>query len=299
MKRRSIIAVLFIALFTLSLAPALFARDVDPIVSTDWLEKNLSNPKVVVVDVRKVEDYKAGHIPGAVNVFYGSWAVGKGGIRNELPPTDDLSDTIASAGIGMDSIVVLVGKADGIPERTEPTRVAWTLKYAGLENIAILDGGYNKWVADKKAVSTDAVKPKAAKEFKGKTRNELFANKDYIMSRLGRALIVDVREVPFYKGEKKLEFVPKMGRIKGAVNLPTSSVYAKDGVFNSKADLAAAAVAVVGSDKSKEIIVYCDTGKVCTAWAYILADLFGYTNVKDYDGSTEEWMKDRKAPVEP
>jgi thiosulfate/3-mercaptopyruvate sulfurtransferase len=299
MKKRSIIAVLFMVLFALSLTPALYARDVEPIISTDWLEKNLSNPKVVVVDVRKVEDYKAGHIPGAVNAFYGSWAVGKGGLRNEVPPADDLFDTIASAGIGMDSVIVLVGKADGIPERTEPTRVAWTLKYAGLENIAILDGGYNKWVADKKAVSTDAVKPKAAKEFKGKTRNELFAGKDYVMSHLGKTLIIDVREVPFYKGEKKLEFVPKTGRIKGAVNLPTSAAYTKDGTFKTKADLEAAAVTVVGNDKSKEIILYCDTGKVCTAWAYILTELFGYKDVKDYDGSTEEWMKDPEAPVEP
>jgi len=59
-------------------AVAVMARDIDPIVSTDWLQKNLKNQELVIVDLRKVEEYKAGHIPGAVNVFYGSWAIKKG-----------------------------------------------------------------------------------------------------------------------------------------------------------------------------------------------------------------------------
>lgn len=99
----------------LSLPIVSFARDVAPIV-----------------DIRKVEDYKAGHIPNAVNAFYGSWAIMKGGIRNELPAADDLFDVIGGAGIGSDSIIVLVGKTDAVPDRTDITRVAWTLKYAGI-----------------------------------------------------------------------------------------------------------------------------------------------------------------------
>lgn len=81
------------------------ARGIDPIVSTDWLQQNLKNAEIVIVDVRKVEEYKAGHIPGAVNVFYGSWAIKKGALLNELPPLDDLADVIGSAGIDKDSLV--------------------------------------------------------------------------------------------------------------------------------------------------------------------------------------------------
>jgi len=274
------------------------ARDVDPIVSTDWLEKNLANPKVTVIDIRKVEDYKAGHIPNAVSAVYGSWAVMKSGLRNELPPVDDLFDVIGSAGIGADSIVVLVGKADNVPNRTDVTRVAWTLKYAGIQNVAILDGGYDKWVAEKKTVSTDAVKPKA-KPYQGKVDEKLFVKKDYVMNNVGKAIIVDVREPDFYQGNKKLDFVAKPGRIKGSVSLPTSQACKKDGTFKTKDELASLVANAVGKDTSKEIIVYCDTGKVCTAWGFIMSELLGYKNVKDYDGSTEEWMKDPKAPVEP
>jgi len=253
--------------------------------------------KIVVVDIRKVEDYKAGHIPNAVNAFYGSWAVMKGGLRNELPANDDLFDVIGSAGIGADSIVVLVGKTDAIPDRTDITRVAWTLKYAGIPNVAILDGGYNKWTADKKTVSTDAVKPNA-KPYQAKVNENLFVKKDYVIKSIGKAAIVDVREPDFYKGAKKLDFVAKTGRIAKSVNLPTSQAYKQDGTFHDKKTLMKIVSGVVGNDKTKEIITYCDTGKVCTGWSFLMTELLGYKNVKVYDGSSEEWTKDPQAPWE-
>jgi len=274
-----------------------FARDVAPIVDTVWVEKNLNNPKVVIVDIRKVEDYKAGHIPNAVSAFYGSWAMMKGGIRNELPATDDLFDVIGAAGIGSDSIIVLVGKTDTVPDQTDITRVAWTLKFAGVQNIAILDGGYNRWTADKMAVSTDAVKPKA-KPYKATVNEKLFANKDYVMKSIGKAAIVDVREPDFYRGVKKLDFVAKAGHIASAVNLPTAQMYKQDGTYKDKAELMKMASAAVGNDRAKDIITYCDTGKVCTAWSFIMTEFLGYKDVKVYDGSTEEWTKDPHAPFE-
>jgi thiosulfate/3-mercaptopyruvate sulfurtransferase len=76
-------------------------------------------------------------------------------------------------------------------------------------------------------------------------------------------------------------------------------MYQKDATYKSKEDLAATATPVVGSDISKEIIIYCDTGKFCTAWWFMLYELLGYKDVKVYDGSTMEWMKDPAAPVEP
>lgn len=294
-KIRISVAVLFLCLMALPFLS--FARDVDPIVSTAWLEQNLNNSKLVIVDVRKVEDYKAGHVPNAVNAFYGSWAIMKGGLRNELPAKDDLFDVIGSAGIGTDSIVVVVGKVDGIPDRTDVTRVALTLKYAGIPNVAILDGGYNKWLTEKKAVSTDMVKPKD-KSFQGNMNETLFVSKDYVSKNLGKAVIVDVREPDFFKGIKKLDFVAKTGHIAKAVNLPTSQAYKQDGTYKDKGELSKIASGAVGNDMTKEIITYCDTGKVCTAWSFLLTELMGYKDVKTYDGSTEEWTKDPQAPWE-
>jgi thiosulfate/3-mercaptopyruvate sulfurtransferase len=273
-----------------------FARVIEPVVSTDWLEQNLS--KVVVVDVRKVEEYKSGHIPNAINVFYGTWAIKRGDLLNELPADDDLKDVLSSAGIEPASLIVVVGKVDAPTDRVDSSRVAWTLRYAGVENVSLLSGGYNKWVNDKKPVSTDAVKPRS-KPYKGKFNKEYLIKKNEIMSRLGKALIMDCREADFYNGKKKLDFVARLGHIKGAVNLPTSMMYEKDATYKTGNELSAIATPVVGSDLAKEIVIYCDTGKFCSAWWFMLHELLGYKDVKVYDGSMMEWAKDPAAPVEP
>ena len=112
-------------------------------------------------------------------------------------------------------------------------------------------------------------------------------------------MLADVRPPEFFKGEKKLDFVEKAGRIKGAVNLPPGALYNADGTYKGKAEIEAIAKPIVGADLGKEIIVYCDTGKVCTTWWLALNDLLGYKNVKVYDGSSMEWMADPAAPKEP
>jgi thiosulfate/3-mercaptopyruvate sulfurtransferase len=289
---RALLVVLLLLLLPLTAA----ARDVGLIVSTDWLEKNLK--KVIIVDIRKVEDYKAGHIPRAVNAFYGSWAVKKGALRNEIPAADDLFEVIGNAGISKKSTVVVVGKTDTPSDRVDITRVAWTLRYTGIDNVAILDGGQNKWVKEGKEVFTDAVKARA-KTYRGKVNEGMLASKDYLFSSVGKATILDVREADFYAGKKKLPFVARLGRIKGAVNLPTSGAYTAEGTFKGKEELEALAAAAAGTDKDKEIIIYCDTGKFATAWGLILKCSLGYKDVKLYDGSSEEWMADPNAPIEP
>jgi thiosulfate/3-mercaptopyruvate sulfurtransferase len=268
----------------------------EPFVTTDWLQANLS--KVTVLDVRKVEEYNAGHIPGAINVFYGVWGIKKGVLLNELPADDDLKDILSAAGIEPTSAVVVVSKNETMPLRTDATRVAWTLRYAGVENVAVLSGGIEKWEAEKKDLSKDTVKPKA-KPYRGKFNKQFYASKAYVMGALGKAVLVDVRPPEFFKGEKKLDFVEKTGRIKGAVNLPPGLLYNPDGTFKSKAEIEAIAKPVVGADLNKEIITYCDTGKVCTTWWLALSDLLGYKNVKVYDGSSMEWMADPATPKEP
>jgi len=296
MKRRSVLtAVLLVALL---LPLAAWAQALDPIVSTDWLEKNLANPNLVLVDLRKVEEFKAGHIPGAVSAFYGTWAIKKGDLLNELPPADDLADAIGAAGIGADSWVVLIGKTATMPDRFDMTRVAWTLKYMGVDQVAILDGGQDKWVKEKKALSQEPVKAKA-KPFKAKMNKGLFVSKAYVADKLGTAAIVDVRGPAFFEGKEKLPFVPRTGRIKGAVNLPVGALFTPEGLYKSKEALYDLAHKAVGKDHGKEIILYCDTGKTCTGWAFVMTNWLGYKDVKVYDGSFMEWAKDAAAPMEP
>ncbi len=292
-KAKMKIMVVLLALLLFLPAAALAA---DSVVSTDWLQTSLS--KVTIVDIRKVEDYNAGHVPGAINVFYGVWAIQKAGLLNELPADDDLRDILSAAAIEPATNVVIVGSTANLGERANITRVAWTLKYAGVGNVAILDGGFEKWVADKKPASTEAVKPKA-KPYRGTFNKAILINKAYVLANIGKALIVDTREPDFYSGAKKLDFVARPGHVKGAVNLPTVAAFNADGTYKPMAELEAMAKKVVGEDKNKEILVYCDSGRVASVWWYLLTQSMGYANVKLYDGSAQDFAKDTSAPLEP
>jgi len=298
MKHLKAFTIMVVA-FALLVPAAVMARGIDPVVSVEWLEKNLTTPNLVVVDIRKVEEYKAGHIPGAINIFYNIVAPGKNNMRNELPADDDLRDILSSNGIGADSLVVVAGINDTPSDRFSMTRAAMTFIYAGVPSVAVLDGGTTKWAADGKALSTDAAKPKE-KEHKGKFNKDIFLTKDAFAGKVGSDLIVDVREPAFFSGEKKLDFVARAGHVKGAVNLPAGSqLFKEDGTYKPMDELKALAVKVVGEDLGKEIVLYCDTGKVATGWWFPLTQAFGYTDVKVYDGSSEEWSADQNLPMEP
>ncbi len=308
MKKINFLKLLLVSLFIV-LPAVVCAQGLNPIISTDELAKILKDPGIIIVDIRKVEDYKTGHIPGALGIFYGNWAPGMGGLKNEMPSDDDLMDLLADNGIGPDSTVVVYGTTGTPPDRVDVTRVAWALKYAGVKKVSVLSGGFEKWaVREKKEVSQDMVKPKA-KTGKGNINKTILVKKDYVKNQIGKAIIVDTREPAFFKGEQKLPFVAKTGRIKNSVNLPTIQVFDKYPpgehmepccwTYKDVSALKNLASGVVGSDLDKEIIVYCDTGKVASAWWFILTEVMGYKNVKIYDGSTEEWMNDANAPVEP
>jgi 3-mercaptopyruvate sulfurtransferase SseA len=107
MTRSGYVAALLLCLF---MAAPVAARELQPIVSTEWLAANLDKPGMVLLDIRKVEYYLSGHIPGAVNAFYSAWTVKKVDLYTEIPEMDDLFDLIGEAGIDGNSRVVIIGK---------------------------------------------------------------------------------------------------------------------------------------------------------------------------------------------
>jgi thiosulfate/3-mercaptopyruvate sulfurtransferase len=275
-----------IALFVLSLTVPLFARDIEAIVTADTLEKNLSNPKVVVVDVRKVEDYKAGHIPGSVSMLGASLYVPKAGLSNELAEIDDITDVVAAAGIDASSYVVVV-ETDG-SRFSWATRVAWTLEYAGLENVTILSGGYAAWVKAGKPVSTEAVKPKAT-AFKGKAHPEYLAVRADVLATRGQ--VIDARAYDTYFGIVKQGFVAQAGHLPGAYPLPFAWITDANGEVKAKDELAKMP-ALLGLDPYTATIVYCDSGVLATSWWWILKEYLGWNVVRNYDGSSQDLTKD-------
>jgi thiosulfate/3-mercaptopyruvate sulfurtransferase len=265
--------------------------DFPAIVTPEWLAGNLAKAKIAVIDIRSADQYRKGHIPGSISVPLNSWAVNKNGLSLELPQEDALRGLIGKAGLDADSFPVIVNRLDTDFSRADPTRVAWTCAVAGLSNVSVLDGGYNRWLRDIKSTSTEEAVPKPV-VFTGKMNMALLASKEYVWKKIGKSTLVDARMPEDYFG-----ITEKAGHIKSAVNLPTPWVFASDGIFRKPNDLRAMAEGVLGTNKTKEIIVYCGVGGYATTWWFLLTRVLDYLNVKVYDGSIEEWLKDAAAPV--
>lgn len=265
-------------------APA-FARDVDAVVDAAWLEANLSKPGLVIVDVRKIDEYKAGHVPGAVNLL--GLYVTKDGLSNEVPEADDLSEIIAEAGIDGKSTVVVV--ESGGARFAWATRVAWTLVYAGVPNVTILDGGYEEWVKAGKAVAT-GFESKDETDFEVTFVDSYLATKDYLVKNLKKVQVVDTRVYDTYFGLSKQAFVDQYGHIPGAYALPAAWITV-NGLVRPKAELEEL-VKALKLDPKKEAVIHCDSGVLCTAWWWILTQQLGWTKVRSYDGSAQEISKD-------
>ncbi len=272
------------------------ALELPKIVSTDWLEKNMADPALRIVDIRKGDDYNVGHVPNSINQPYATLAVTAGKLMNEVPDDEVLSSILESLGIGKDTPVVVVGYVDNVAEQVNRTRVAWGLKYTGVGQVGVLDGGYNKWKAENRPQS---VEPGKAAPVMGKPafNKKILVSKEHVMSKVGKAVIVDTRTPDFFFGASKLPFVARAGRIPHSVNLPSAWIFTKEGTFRPMEDLTAMAEGVAGKDKKKEIIVYCDTGRLASGWWFYLSEVLGYKDVRLYDGSSEDWANDPKAPM--
>jgi len=271
-------------------------RAIPPLVSTGWLAKNLDDPTLVIIDIRTSDSYKAGHISGAINVPFRSWAVTRKGLLLELPEVKALFKTIGAAGIKSDSRVVVANKVDIHHDIADATRVACTLMYAGVNNVAILDGGYNKWRKEKKPLSETTVKPKPL-AYKGELNKALFVTKEYLAKKLGKSAVIDTRAPDEFFGVTQDLFTDRPGHIPGASCLPTPWVWTEAGTYKSVREIRQLAAGVVGRDKSREIIVYCGVGGYSSTWCFLLRELLEYTDVKIYDGAAQEWTADPKAPM--
>lgn len=273
------------------------ARDINPFVSADWLDTNANAPGLVVIDIRRAAEYRKGHIPGSLNAGFDSWIINKDNLLRELPAERDLIDLIGTLGIKDNSKVVVVGKGESDFDRADVIRVAWTLLVAGIKNVSVLDGGLQKWLQNKKPIIVDSAPPSPG-EYKGKNNTAMAASKKFLLSRIGKSIILDARMPDVYFGITMESFAPKPGHIRSALNLPAPWAYTKDGLLRSHSELESMAAAIIGvGNKSKEVLVYCGVGVYASVWSYILTELLGYKDVKVYDGSMQEWILDPAGPI--
>ena len=277
-----------------------WARTIDAIVSTDWLAANTGLKNLVVIDVRPASDYAAGHIPDSINVPFGPpWVVVRDGLSLELPEEADLFKTIGSLGITSESLVVIVTTKVSPPNPpyalAAATRVADTLIYAGIKNVAILDGGYSKWAAEGKPKAEGKSPSVNAVTYQGKVNKEMVVSLEYVQRRIKNAVIIDARDADVYFGVTIEPFASKAGHIPSAKSLPTPWMWNRDkdgtynGTYKNAETLRAMASGVISKDEAKEIIVYCGVGGYASSWWFVLTQVLGYENVKIYDGSAQEW----------
>src|SRR5512133_593076 len=289
-------------LFTSALQAKAHARG---LVEPSWVQAHLEDRSVVILDVRSSEEYAAGHIKNSVSMPFSmpvsTWvALPPSGLLMELPAPMVLSTALGAAGISKQSTVVVVGatQAPGVPAAyplAQTARVADTLIYAGVKNVAILNGGITGWVALETEVPT-----RSPVEFKGTEREEMFVSEQQVARAIGKAdvLLLDARDAAVYAGTVIEPFAPRAGHIPGAQSLPTPSIWNSDGTYKTPNELQSMVSSIWGGDLSDEIIVYCGVGGYASGWWFVLSEVLGYTNVKFYDGSAQEWAADPEAPLE-
>lgn len=174
------------------------SRSIDAIISTQWLDEHFEDENLVILDLRDPKTYAIGHIRGSVNItapgnFFECFMDPDCGLWMELPTDEALFRTIGNAGITAESTVILFGETDithsleaGYYGLTLSGRVAITLLYAGIENVAILEGGYPKWLAEGREISTENVVPDKT-IYQGETKGAMFVQKDYIEAKIGNS----------------------------------------------------------------------------------------------------------------
>lgn len=271
------------------------------VVSTDWLAAHLNDPKVVILHVARVRaNYDEGHIPGARFAGWNEITASRDGVPNELAPVADLQKLFERLGIGEDSRIVLYGDNSGLTA----ARAYFTLDYLGHGGrAALLDGGLEKWMAERRAISTDMVETKSAK-FTPHVRASAVTNLDVVRDlswtatnlTSPSAVLIDARPVDEYTGTKPGEGIPRGGHIPGAASVfwMQNVVSKENPVLRSAAELRKL-YEVAGAQQGRTILTYCRTGAQASH-TYFTLKYLGY-DVVMYDGSFFEWSNTEGAPV--
>ena len=272
----------------------------ESIVTTDWVSEHGSdaNVRLVEVDVDTAA-YDAGHIAGAVGWNWKSEL--QQTLSRDLVSKEGMEQLLGSAGIGNGTTVVLYGDNNN----WFAAWAFWQMKYYGHDDVKLMNGGRAKWEAEGKPLTSDAANH-GSKSYTAKAANEdIRAYRDQVLSKVNASSIslVDVRAPAEYSGELLApEALPQEGAQRGghipsAANVPWGQAVAEDGTFKSADDLQAL-YGGKGIDGSKETIAYCRIGERSSHTWFVLTQLLGHTNVRNYDGSWTEWGSIVGAPIE-
>jgi thiosulfate/3-mercaptopyruvate sulfurtransferase len=271
---------------------------VDDLVSTQWLAERLDEPDLAVVDCSAflpgtgrdgVAEFAESHIPGARFLDIGEVADRSHPAPHMLPSAGAFAQAMEALGVGNDDRIIVY---DNSPLRTA-ARGWFMFRHFGAVRVAILDGGFQKWVAEGRPVESGEAKPRSA-HFAGAERAGEVVSKADVLAGVG-VTILDARGKARFEGS---EPDPRpgvaAGHIPGSRNLPLTELYGEDGTFRSLEEVRAA-FAAAGADPMQPFVASCGSGVTANSLIFA-AHLLGNDATRLYDGSWSEWGADPATP---
>ena len=270
------------------------------LVTTDWLAEHAADAGVVVAEVDEDPDlYEEGHIRGAVKLHWRDDL--QDPVRRDLVGRADFERLLGERGIGNDTTVVLYGDKNN----WFAAYAYWYLKIYGHADVRILDGGRQKWIDEGRELTTEAPAAQRAAYTAQERDESIRVYRDEVLAGLGRdgRALVDVRSPQEYAGELlappgyEQEGASRGGHIPTAQSVPWAQAVRDDGTFKP-ADELRELYGGKGVTPDKEVLAYCRIGERSAHTWFVLRELLGYENVRNYDGSWTEWGNLVDVPIE-
>lgn len=285
---------------------AKFAEYAHPerLVSTSWLAEHLGDPGLVVVESDEdVLLYETGHIPGAVKI---DWHLDLNDpVVRDYVGDERFAELLGSKGISRDSTIVVYGDKSN----WWAAYALWVFTLFGHEDVRLLDGGRDLWIAEGREITTDATEPTPV-DYPVVARDDraVRAFKDDVLAHLGQSSVggralIDVRSPEEYSGERTTapaypeEGALRAGHIPTAASVPWARAAAGDGTFKGRAELDAIYRDEVGLADGDDIVAYCRIGERSSHTWFVLTHLLGFDRVRNYDGSWTEWGSAVRVPI--
>jgi thiosulfate/3-mercaptopyruvate sulfurtransferase len=270
----------------------------DVLVTADWAQEHIGQPGIVFVEVDEdTSAYDKGHIEGAVKL---DWKLDlQDPLRRDFVSKEQFQELLSAKGIGNDDTVVLYGGNNN----WFAAYAYWYFKLYGHDQVKLLDGGRKKWELDSRPLSPDTVERPATQYQAEDADTSIRAFRDEVVASIGQQNLVDVRSPDEFAGKLVApahlpqEGAQRPGHIPTAVNVPWSKAANEDGTFKSDDELRTL-YADAGLDESKDTIAYCRIGERSSHTWFVLRELLGHENVKNYDGSWTEYGSLVGVPIE-